>query len=185
MKQAARATTPRSTSVSCRTRSRSLVATSSAAESTRTATINSRAGLRASGSASASERIDAVVREGDDEHRALGRRRSGQVERRILAEDRELELAQAWPRLDPELVDEPCPRGLEGGERLRLAARPVEREHQLAAQPLAQRVLRDERLELGDELGVPTEREVGLDPPLERSSRSSSSRAIAGCANAS
>ena len=53
-------------------------------------------------------------------------------------------------------------------ERLRLPARAVEREHQLAAQPLAVRVLRDQRLELADQLGVAAEREVGLDPLLER-----------------
>ena len=35
------------------------------------------------------------------------------------------------------------------GERVRLAARPVEREHQLTAETLAQRVRRDEALELG------------------------------------
>ena len=55
-----------------------------------------------------------------------------------------------------------------GLERLRLAARAVQREHQLAAQPLAQRVLGDERLELADELGVPPQREVGVDPGLQR-----------------
>ena len=36
------------------------------------------------------------------------------------------------------------------------------------AEPLAQRVPGDERLQLADELGVAAEREVGLDPLFER-----------------
>jgi hypothetical protein len=48
-----------------------------------------------------------------------------------------------------------------------LAAAAVQGEHQLPAQPLAQRMTGDERLELGDELTVAREREVGFDPFLE------------------
>ena len=50
-----------------------------------------------------------------------------------------------------------------GGERVGLAAGAVEREHQLPAQPLAQRVVLDERLELAHELGVEAAGEVRLD----------------------
>ena len=53
-------------------------------------------------------------------------------------------------------------------ERLGLSARAVEREHQLAAQALAMGVLRDQRLQLADQLGVAAERKVGLDALLER-----------------
>ena len=53
-------------------------------------------------------------------------------------------------------------------QRVRLAAGAVEREHQLAAQPLPQRVLVDERLELGDELAGAAQLEIGVDPFLER-----------------
>ena len=45
--------------------------------------------------------------------------------------------------------------------------------------PLAQRVLGDERLQLGDEFVVAPEREVGVDPELDRCQSISSSRAIA------
>ena len=38
----------------------------------------------------------------------------------------------------------------------------------LRAEPLAQRVLGDQRLELADHVAVMPEREVGLDPPFER-----------------
>ena len=83
----------------------------------------------------------------------LGRRR--EVERCVLAEDRALQLLQLAPRLDPQLVDEHAARVLVRGERLCLPPGAVEREHELAAQPLAQRGRRDERLELADEVGVP------------------------------
>ena len=75
-------------------------------------------------------------------------------ERRVLLEDALVQRPQRLARLDPELVDEQPPPGGERLERLRLAARAVQREHQLAAQALAQRMLGDQRLELGDHLAV-------------------------------
>ena len=57
---------------------------------------------------------------------------------------------------------------LEALERVGLAPGAVQGEHQLAVEPLAVRVLRDECLEVGDELVVPAEREVGLHALLER-----------------
>ena len=41
-------------------------------------------------------------------------------------------------------------------------------QHPRGAQALAQRVLGRERLELGDQRGVTTEREVGVDADLQR-----------------
>ena len=38
----------------------------------------------------------------------------------------------------------------------------------LAAQALAERVARDQRFELADEVAVPPEQEIGFEPPLER-----------------
>ena len=52
-----------------------------------------------------------------------------------------MQLLQARARVDPELLDEHAPPVLECLERLRLPARPVEREHQLLPEALAQRVL--------------------------------------------
>src|ERR671923_201963 len=79
------------------------------------------------------------------------------------------EMWQNRPRLrvDPERLDEHARALLEGVERLRLPARPVEREHQLLAKALAERILADERLELAHDLGVPARLEVGVDPLLE------------------
>ena len=97
----------------------------------------------------------------------LERRRRDPDERALLAEDRAVERLQLRAGLDAELLDERPARVVVGRERLRLAAAAVERQHQLPAQPLAQRVRADERLELGDQLGVRAELEIGCDPLLE------------------
>src|SRR5262249_57763871 len=79
-------------------------------------------------------------------------RRGCALETRLLAEDGAVEPLQRRARLDAELVDE-CAPGVEIRlERLGLAARAVERQHQLAAQPFAERVLPDEGLELAGEI---------------------------------
>ena len=59
------------------------------------------------------------------------------VERRFLPEDRLLELPQPVAGLDPELVDERAAGFLVTLQRLRLATGAVEREHELATEPLA------------------------------------------------
>ncbi len=52
---------------------------------------------------------------------------------------------------------------LEGRERLGVPSLPVEREHQLAARALAQRLARHERLQLRRDVRVAAEREVRVD----------------------
>ena len=98
--------------------------------------------------------------------RVAVRRRA--LEAGILDEHAALEVLQRRARVDPELVGERAPERLVARERLGLAARAVEGEHLLRAKALAQRVTGDERLELTHHLGVATDREVGLDAPLER-----------------
>src|SRR5581483_11538909 len=83
--------------------------------------------------------------------RALGR---VDVERRFLPEDRLMQLAQLAAGLDPELVDERRASALVGVEGLGLASRAIESEHELTAKALAQRVLRDQRLQLAGQLRV-------------------------------
>jgi hypothetical protein len=79
-----------------------------------------------------------------------------------------MEALEAWRRLDAELIRQ-RPAGITVGlERLRLAARAVEREHQLSSLALAERVLRDQRFELADDLGVAAKLEVGVDSVLDR-----------------
>ena len=53
-------------------------------------------------------------------------------------------------------------------ERLGLPPRPVEREHEPRAQPFPEWIVHDEGLELRAQLAVPSQREVGRDPLLER-----------------
>ena len=101
-----------------------------------------------------------------------GARRSagglGEIERRIVLEDRALELPQRRAGLQAELGSQPRRGTAVRVERLRLPAAAVEREHQLAEQVLAVGMGRDERLELADYLPVAAERELGLDPRLGR-----------------
>ena len=93
---------------------------------------------------------------------------SRRVERRIVAQDRPLELVQLGREVQAELVVERGARGGERVERVGLPAGAVEREHELRTESLAKRLFADERLELGHELRVTALREVGLDPQLER-----------------
>ena len=91
-----------------------------------------------------------------------------QLQIRLVAQHGLLQPAQVRARLEPELVDQRPPRVGVGLERLGLPAAAVQREHQLRAEPLPQRVARDQRAQLRDQLGVTTEREVGVDAQLER-----------------
>ena len=87
-------------------------------------------------------------------------------QRRVLAQDRLLELAQAGAWLEADLVELPA-RPLICGERIGLTAGRVEREHELAAQALAQRFLVDQPLELRDELRRTAELEIDVDALLD------------------
>ena len=79
-----------------------------------------------------------------------------------------LEPLELGAGLEPELLDERGAGAAVGVERLGLAAGAVEGEHQVGVQALAVRVLGDQRLQLGDHGAVAAEREVELQPVLER-----------------
>ena len=96
------------------------------------------------------------------------RRLDDRVQRRVLTEDRLLEVTQSLARLDPELLDEDATSVPVGLERLSLAPGAVEREHQLAPEALAQRVARNQGLEVPDDICA-AEGELRLDGILERS----------------
>jgi hypothetical protein len=104
---------------------------------------------------------------GDNSSRRLGRR-NRRRQRLVVAEDRPLEVAQRLPRFEPELGVEHLPALAEDLQRVGLPARPVQRPHELGARPFLEGTLSHERLELGDEVGAPSQREVGLDSLLER-----------------
>src|SRR6266536_5311691 len=89
----------------------------------------------------------------------LRRRRGGD----LLAQDGALEHAELLARLQPEFLGQQPACAPIGGERVRLALAPVERNHQHPPEPFAQRLLRDEALELGDELRVAAESEPCFD----------------------
>jgi hypothetical protein len=84
-----------------------------------------------------------------------------------LRQDRAFELLKIAGGLEPKLLDQPMSGVAVALERVGLAARPVEREHQLTDEALAQRMLADERLELRHRSCGFAERELRIDPLLE------------------
>ena len=96
------------------------------------------------------------------------RRRTRALERGVLREHRALEILERSARLDPQLLDKGHARVAVDVQRFGLAPRAVEREHQLATQPLAERMARAQRLELCHELRRLAAAQVGLQPVLER-----------------
>ena len=96
-----------------------------------------------------------------------------------------MKLAERAAGFDAELVDKRGPRCLEGLECLGLAVAAVQAEHQLTAQALPQRMLRDERLELADESAWrPVARSASI-RCSSAGSRSSSSAAMSASAKGS
>ena len=91
------------------------------------------------------------------------------LERRVLAQHRLVQPPQLRARFDADLLDQGGARLPVGLERLGLAARAVEREHPLRVQALAQRLPREQGLELRQHLAVTPGVEVLVDRDLERS----------------
>jgi hypothetical protein len=100
--------------------------------------------------------------------RTVGTARASWASAGILVEHGPVQRLQLGPGLDAEAVDERCPGARVRLERLGLPAGAVERDHELPAEPLAQRVVSDQPFELGDELAVAPVREVGVDPVLDQ-----------------
>ncbi len=96
----------------------------------------------------------------------IRRTRRHLAETRILAKDQGLELPYLARRIDPEIVAKQDPQPLVGGQRIGAAIRPVERQHELPPEPLAQRVLGHQCLELRDHLLVVAHRQVGINARL-------------------
>ncbi len=92
-----------------------------------------------------------------------GRRRGSE----LLAEDGALQRSQLLARVETEALGEECACAVVRRERLGLALRVVEGEHELAPQALAKRLLGDEALQLGDERSVTAERQLRIDSLLE------------------
>src|SRR4029079_10162836 len=90
------------------------------------------------------------------------------IEGRVMAEDRLLELLQRGAWMQAELLVERPAHVLVSRECLGLAFGAIEGEHLLSAQALAQRMRRDQRLALSDELRATSAQEVGVDAVLQR-----------------
>ena len=78
------------------------------------------------------------------------RRGRGRAELRVLVQDRALETLQLRAGIHPELFCEQVSRVAVERECVGLTTREVQRAHQLAAWPLPQTILLDERFELGN-----------------------------------
>src|SRR3954451_24991433 len=72
-------------------------------------------------------------------------------QRPVLAQDPLLQGAQRRPRFEPELLRQTVASVLEDVESVALAAAAIQGEHELADEPLASRVARDERFEFADD----------------------------------
>ena len=86
----------------------------------------------------------------------------------VVLEDRSLQLLERRARIDPQLVAEHPASVLIRAERICLATRAVQRDHELAAESLAKRMVDDERAEFADENVLASQSEIGLDPILDR-----------------
>ncbi len=83
-------------------------------------------------------------------------------------EDLLLQVADRARRIDADLGDEPLAERGEGAKSLGGSAAPVQRQHQRGDEPLAQRMLTDQALQLGDELAGQPQPQVGFDRSLGR-----------------
>ena len=93
--------------------------------------------------------------------------RAGGVERDVLLQDGALDPLQARARLDTEFLHQhPAGRPVDS-QRLGLPPATVERDHQLLVQPLPQGVGGGERFQFADHVPMMAKREIGFDPVLD------------------
>ena len=85
-----------------------------------------------------------------------------------MGQDGCVQALQRLPGIDAELTGEQVAGPPVGGERLGLPAAAVQRQHELAVQPLPQRMLSGQLFQLGGERVVPAKRQVSVDPGLQR-----------------
>ena len=83
-----------------------------------------------------------------------------------MTKNRAVDLAKRRPWFDSELLRERSPCVLVNLQRLGLASRAVQRQHQLGAQALTQWIRRDERFDLADQLGVSAALDLRVDALL-------------------
>jgi hypothetical protein len=99
--------------------------------------------------------------------RAARGRAGGQVQAGVLTQDGLLQPSQFGSGLDAELVVQQPPGGPVDLQRLGLAAAAVQGQHQLGAEPLPQRLLLDQAVELTGQLAMQAETQLGVDAGLQ------------------
>ena len=87
---------------------------------------------------------------------------------RCLVQDRGVQRPATWARLNPHRGDERGARDAVGLQRVGLAAAAVQREHQLAVQSLAERMVGHEPGELTDDVAVAAGQQLLVDRRLDR-----------------
>jgi len=92
---------------------------------------------------------------------------TAEVERDILPENLLLDVLKLGRWIDPEFCGEHLTRSLVSRERVTLAARTVQGNHQVSPRPLPERMVSDEPLQLGDEVVMPSKGQVGTYPLLD------------------
>ena len=80
-----------------------------------------------------------------------------------MGQHRRLQTLQVPAGIDAQLVGENLPGPPVGIQRLRLPAGPVQAQHQLRSETFVQRIPARELLQFGDQFGVPSHGEIGLD----------------------
>jgi hypothetical protein len=90
------------------------------------------------------------------------------VQRLVVGEDGCVQPPQRLPGVDAELAGEQIADMAVGGQRVALPAAPVQRQHELAVHPLPHRMLAGQLLQLGGQRVVPAQRQVRVDPGLDR-----------------
>jgi hypothetical protein len=91
----------------------------------------------------------------------------GHIKIGFLEQDRFFEPTEIGGRFNTELFSQDGAEPLVASQCFRLAVAPIQSHHQLCPQPLPERVLGYERLELRDNVGVTPAGDVGVDPVLE------------------
>ena len=84
-----------------------------------------------------------------------------------MPKDGRVQLLELGRWLEPELLDENGARGPECLERVGLASRAIERQHQLGSESLAVGVFGSQRLELRNEVVMEMHREIRVDATLD------------------
>ena len=97
-----------------------------------------------------------------------GRRLGPVIQRRVGGDDPLVQILQRPPRLEAKLVGHALSRATVGRERLSLPSGPEQGEHQLFVESFPERVPGCDLAQFSDDLLVPAQAELSVDPPFQR-----------------